>query len=1017
MTKKDMTAKRQQDGAVPASKKRRGLKLFRQLVWGVFSLCLLTVIVTTITLQLFLFWLNSQSGSDWLAQKLAAASRNTGYQVVLQDFRLHGPYGVRAAYVGVADERGIFVTAKNLDLRLNIFPLALRHLSVNIDAASLDLLRLPQAQIQENAVETVAFKLQEKPNIYFHTLSLDLRLPHLALSPAVVPGGLTLGLESVQKLSLSDAPELTGVVVLENPQGTAAPYLPEQLAYRASGQWNSTSLKLENARVQKSRMYVFDLAGGYDGGGQIFDVLAKGAIRQELRSEIGQEVRVELSATGKTDAAEGVLKLAGQMADEEISATLPFVLHDDLLELPSLAAQFPGITAEGALVLNRETQLADGQIKLTAAHFGLVETLFGVDGLQGSGAFSLTLTHPQDVQKITGQARLQDMQYGSTSVKNAKIDVAAQEGGRHHIGFVFDGYDHAPFKAEGSLIADLARQGVVLEKTHVTLGKGTVDLSGSAGMEKLALEAALDNITPDALPFVTLESYPAKITSGKVTLAGTPQMPELTVSAQIAGRMRHVRDAGVTVDGHYKNGAAEVALTAKGQGIRSFEGVASVPVSLSLYPFVFDLSQSAQITGGAKGDFDLEQVVAPFLAAGQDLSGAVKLDASLSGSLTQPVYGGGLVLSQAAFRDSDTGIILKDIKGDLHFDQTGVVLKSLTATDGGTGRMSMTGTIGTGAGRDIPDVTAQVILKGMHLVRATHASSMLSGDVSVLPQRGRYLYLVKGDVSLDTVLITLPERFEKSIPSLNIVTKETEKKTGMLDRVALDLTLKADHKVFVRGWGLDAELKGALAVKGTLEEPDVRGTLGLVRGRYEELGKTFNILRADLRFQGTIPPSPYLDILTETKAGDIKPRIGITGTAEAPQITITSDPPRPQDEVIAQLLFGRDATQISPFQAVQLASAIRRLTTGERSGFDPVGDIRSAAGLDDLRVGGDAEGGVTVGAGKYVTDKVYLEAETGSGEAGGAAKIQIELTPDITVESKTGTTGTTGVGVFWKRDY
>ncbi|MBL1147011.1 MAG: hypothetical protein D8M28_04855 [Proteobacteria bacterium] len=1012
---KDMTAKRKQGGAVAVPKKKRGLKLFRQLVWGIFSLCLLIVIVTSVTLQLFLFWLNSQSGADWLAQKLAAASRNTGYQITLQDFRLHGPYGVRASYLGIADGQGIFATAKNLDLRLNVFPLALRHISVNIDAASLDLLRLPQ--VQENAGESAAFKLPEKPDIYFHTLSLDLRLPHLRLSPEVVAGGLILGLESVQKLSLGDAPQLTAVIVLDNPQGTAAQYLPEQAVYKAAGQWGGTKLKLENARVQKRGLYVFDLAGGYDGAEQVFDVLAKGAFRQQIRSEIGQEVRVELNAAGKTDAAEGALKLAGQMAGEDISAVLPFALRDNFLELPSLAAQLPGIKAAGTLRLNRETQLAEGEVKLTAAHFGLAEALFGVKNLQGSGSFAVTLTHPQDRQEIAGDISLRDVKYGSTSLKNAKIHVTAQEDGRHHAAFTVEGYDRAPFKAEGALVADLTAREAMLEQAHLMLGKGSVALSGSLGMEKLALDAVLENISPDAVPFVALENYPAKITSGKITLTGTPQNPELAVSANITGRMRAVRDAGLSAEGHYKNGAAEIALTGKGQGVRRFEAAASLPVSLSLYPFAFDLPEAAKITGRAKGDFDLEQVIAPFLSAGQDLSGAVKLDASLSGSLAEPVYDGGLTLAKAAFRDAETGILLKDMKGAMHFDQAGMVLESLTATDGGTGKMSMTGTIGMGAGRDVPDVTAQVNLQGMHLVRATHASSILSGDVSVLPQRGRYLYLVKGNVLLDTVLITLPERFEKSIPALNIVTKDEEKKAGMLDRVALDLTLKADHKVFIRGWGLDAELKGALAVTGTLEEPDVRGTLGLVRGRYEELGKNFNILRADLRFQGTIPPSPYLDILTETKAGDIKPRIGITGTAEAPQITITSDPPRPQDEVIAQLLFGRDAGAISPFQAVQLASAIRRLTTGERSGFDPVGDIRSAAGLDDLRVGGDAEGGVTVGAGKYVTDKVYVEAETGSGETGGAAKIQIEVTPDITVESKTGTTGTTGVGVFWKRDY
>jgi len=1018
MMAKDMKAKRKQDGAVKPPQKRSGLKLFRHLVWAALSLSLIVVAVTTVTLQMFLFWLNSQKGADWLAQKLATVSESGGYQIALQDFRLHGLYGVRAAYVTVTDEQGIVATVENLDMSLNVFPLALRGMSVSVEAAVLDVQRLPVLKPQDDSAAQTGFVLPEKPDIYFSSAKLDIRLPHIVLSSDVVAGGLTLGLESVQKISFGDAPQLTGALVLKNPQGAAAKYLPGQFSYGVTGQWGGAELKIDTARVQKRGLYVFDLAGGYDLAGQVFDIMAKGALRQDMRREIAQEVRVDLTAIGTMEEADGLLKLAGQMTGEDVSATLPFILRGDQITLPSLSATLPGITADGALVLNRKTALAEGTVTLKAAHFGLAKALFGIDGLQGSGSLALVLAHPQNRQEITGDVTLQDVRYGTTNLKNAQMHVKAREDGRHHIGFTMDGYDHAPFKAVGDLVADLENRNAVLDKTVLTFGsKGRVTLSGMVGMEKLALEAALENITPDTLPFVTLGSYPAKITTGKILLTGTPEHPEMTATANIAGRLRHISDVTLTAAASYQNGQAELSLTGQGRGIRHLTGTAALPLHLSLYPFVLDVPMGTQITGLAKGDFDLEQVVAPFLAAGQTLSGAVNLDASLSGSLEQPVYGGNLTLSQAAFHDADTGIALKDAKGKMHFDQTGLVLESLTATDGGTGRFSMTGTIGMGAGRDAPDVTAQVILKGMHLVRATHASSILSGDIAVVPQRGTFLYLVKGNVLLDTVLITLPERFEKSVPSLNIVTPETEDQAGVLDRVALDLTLKADHKVFVRGWGLDAELKGSLAVTGTLEEPDVRGTLGLVRGRYEELGKNFNILRADLRFQGSIPPSPYLDILTETKAGDINPRIGITGTAEVPQITISSDPPRPQEEVIAQLLFGRDATQISPFQAVQLASAIRRLTTGERSGFDPVGNLRNAAGLDDLRVGGDAEGGVSVGAGKYITDKVYIEAETGSGEAGGAAKIQIEVTPDITVESKTGTTGTTGVGVFWKRDY
>ena len=121
---------------------------------------------------------------------------------------------------------------------------------------------------------------------------------------------------------------------------------------------------------------------------------------------------------------------------------------------------------------------------------------------------------------------------------------------------------------------------------------------------------------------------------------------------------------------------------------------------------------------------------------------------------------------------------------------------------------------------------------------------------------------------------------------------------------------------------------------------------------------------------------------------------------------------------MSHILFGQDMDKISPFQAVQLAQAMQRFSgVGGGSSFDPMGMLRSATGLDDIRVETDEEGQATVGAGKYLTDKVYLEFEAGSEEDSGNANVQVELTPNITVESEVGQDARAGAGVFWKWDY
>jgi translocation and assembly module TamB len=79
--------------------------------------------------------------------------------------------------------------------------------------------------------------------------------------------------------------------------------------------------------------------------------------------------------------------------------------------------------------------------------------------------------------------------------------------------------------------------------------------------------------------------------------------------------------------------------------------------------------------------------------------------------------------------------------------------------------------------------------------------------------------------------------------------------------------------------------------------------------------------------------------------------------------------------------------------------------------------LRSVTGLDDIRVDNDEEGNASVGVGKYLTDKVYMELEQGAGEASGAASLQIEVTPNIDVETQIGQDAQAGAGVLWRWDY
>lgn len=118
--------------------------------------------------------------------------------------------------------------------------------------------------------------------------------------------------------------------------------------------------------------------------------------------------------------------------------------------------------------------------------------------------------------------------------------------------------------------------------------------------------------------------------------------------------------------------------------------------------------------------------------------------------------------------------------------------------------------------------------------------------------------------------------------------------------------------------------------------------------------------------------------------------------------------------MLAQLLFGRDISQISAFQALQLANAVAQLAG--RGGAGLIGNLREGFGLDDLDVITTDDGATAVRAGKYISDNIYTDV-TAASDGTADVSINLDLTPSITAKGTVGSDGNTGIGIFFEKDY
>jgi autotransporter translocation and assembly factor TamB len=158
----------------------------------------------------------------------------------------------------------------------------------------------------------------------------------------------------------------------------------------------------------------------------------------------------------------------------------------------------------------------------------------------------------------------------------------------------------------------------------------------------------------------------------------------------------------------------------------------------------------------------------------------------------------------------------------------------------------------------------------------------------------------------------------------------------------------------------------------------IRGTANTVRGFYEFQGRRFTVERGGtLQFHGLPQINPDLNVAAERLIPNtgVTARIHITGTARAPQIALSSNPPLDEADILSLIVFNRSVNELGTGERASLAET----AGGIASGFvaSSLGrSIGKALDVDLFEITtsdvdtGETAGGVTLG--KQVTDKAFV---------------------------------------------
>lgn len=484
------------------------------------------------------------------------------------------------------------------------------------------------------------------------------------------------------------------------------------------------------------------------------------------------------------------------------------------------------------------------------------------------------------------------------------------------------------------------------------------------------------------------------------------------------------RDSEVSfgLNGHFRADLAneQLALQADVSNARGMkaDGQVDVPVRTRLASLLIQPDRERPLRGRVQANGEIRPLWDLFVGGDQTLSGLVALRGELSGTLAAPRAAGHAEIENGAFTDAATGLVLKTVTVRSRLSETAIQIDQATGADGQGGTLSGSGLISLQGGAPssfrLDLVNFRVIDNELATATASgQASVTRAGDGRVTLQGG--LTINRADVRAAAPTPTGVTPLAVTEINQPVLVGRKAEGRGAGPAVAMDVTLKAPQGVFIRGQGLDLEMSVDARVTGTTARPRLTGLARILQGSYAFADKRFEIDPSGVVYLSEDPSRIRLDLAAVRADPALTAIVRIRGTAAKPDITLTSTPPLPTDEIFSQVLFGRSASQLSPLETAQLASAVASMAGG--GGLDVIGNLRGLAGLDRLSFAGGGNGdGVEVSGGKYLTKNVLLIV-TGGGREGGSAQVEWNVSRSLRLISKLSGEGENTLSVRWRRDY
>lgn len=474
--------------------------------------------------------------------------------------------------------------------------------------------------------------------------------------------------------------------------------------------------------------------------------------------------------------------------------------------------------------------------------------------------------------------------------------------------------------------------------------------------------------------------------TGKIEGKGDLLIEEATLTSQ--GKKEPFRTRG-TLLAHIADGKLQLHAHMRARGEQFLEWSATLPLEYKLSPFSLSLNPNKPISSELITEGELEEIFDFVSAHSHRATGLLTAHLFLSNTLADPRMLGSFEVQNGTYENYFTGTDLQEISVKGEASGKTINFLSAKAKDSQGGTIDAKGSLILNLEKRLPYLfTAE--LDRCRFINFEMISAKFTGPVEM--EGNLDGADVRGTLAIYQANLNIPEKLPIDLPVLpmTFVNEPPHLSAVHLPPVfpfRLDLNLSAPGKIFIKGKGLDSEWQGSVHLMGTNMIFRGAGTLTLVKGSYAFAGKTFELTQGEVTFSDKANLSSYLNLTGTLVMQETTVFAHLKGPVLSPNLTFESRPHMPTSSLLSLILFNKDISEISPFQAIQIAQTIVSMSGG--AGPNVLEAIRKSLGVDRLSIISGKEGSdaVSVQIGKYLTRGVMVTLVQGTS----SSQVQVEV--------------------------